>query len=295
MTADSVSVKDVLSNLSTNTDTFTETFNATFTDKKIANPSRLDCQLLLGFCLNRGRAWLIAHDDYILSDTEYATFTGHMSALRDGKPLQYIVGHQEFWSLDFQVNESTLIPRPETELLVDIALQLLGDCKPIIIDLGTGAGPIAVALSKERPEATIIATDFSFKALRCAKTNAARLTEQQPEFVQSNWLSCIAANCADLVISNPPYIDPSDPHLQQLGYEPTTALVADCAGLADLQEIIQSSYQVLKPNGAIVVEHGYDQQDAVVELFKRYQFEDIRAFSDLSHQPRAVSARKSVQ
>ena len=290
MTAVSVSVKDVLSNLSTHTNVF----NDVRTDENTANPSRLDCQLLLGYCLNQTRTWLIAHDDYVLSEAQYSTFTSHLSELRGGKPLQYILGHQEFWSLDFQVNESTLIPRPETELLIDIALQLIGDSKPVIIDLGTGAGPIAVALSKECPAATIIATDFSFKALRCAKSNAARLTDHKPAFVQSNWLSCITENSVDLVISNPPYIDPNDPHLPQLSYEPATALIADCAGLADLQEIIQSSYSILKPKGSVIVEHGYDQQNAVVELFKRCGYEDIQPFLDLANQPRAVSARKSV-
>lgn len=282
MIADSVSVKDVLSKLSTDT------------DSHLIIPSRLDGQLLLGFCLNQTRAWLIAHDDYILNASETSLFDRHLSALRNGKPLQYILGYQEFWSLNFEVNESTLIPRPETELLIDIALDLIGRDKSVVIDLGTGAGPIAVALSKECPDATIIATDYSVEAVRSAKMNASRLTTCQPAFVQAHWLSCIADDCADLVVSNPPYIDPDDPHLKQLTYEPQTALVAEAAGLADLEEIIRSSYRVLKANGAVIVEHGYDQQDAVVELFNRYRYVDIQPFCDLSDQPRAVSARKGM-
>ena len=282
MTADSVSVKDVLSNLSADT------------DPHLTNPSRLDCQLLLGFCLGQTRAWLIAHDDYLLTNSEGSQFRAYLSDLRNGKPLQYILGYQEFWSLNFQVNESTLIPRPETELLVEIALDLVAGSESIVIDLGTGAGPIAVALSKERPNTTIIATDFSFEAVCCAKMNASRLIDNQPVFIQAQWLSCITDNCADLVISNPPYIDSNDPHLQQLTHEPQTALVADSAGLSDLEEIIRSSFRVLKAKGALIVEHGYDQQEAVVKLFKRYNYEGIQTFSDLSDQPRAVSARKSV-
>ena len=184
-----------------------------------------------------------------------------------GEPLAYILGHQPFYDLDLHVTPATLIPRADTEILVDAALARLPEHTPCtVIDLGTGSGAIALTLAKHRPHARVIATDMSLAALHVAQDNARRHHLGNCHFLQSDWLAALAAHSADLIVSNPPYIAARDPHLSALTYEPQSALIAKEQGLADIRRILADAPRVLKTGGWLLFEHGYDQRDAIAAL-----------------------------
>ncbi len=250
----------------------------------------LDCQLLLAHALGQSRSWLFAHDDYQLGHCERQKFLNYCQHRADGKPLAYIVGRQEFWSLDFQVTEATLIPRPETELLVQTVLDRYKNESATLIDLGTGSGAIAAAIATERPAFSIFATDKTDPTLMVAAGNCQRLTTNPVRLIQADWLETFAPGQFDIIVSNPPYIDPDDDHLLNLIYEPTAALVSDDTGLKDISAIISGADRCLKAGGMILLEHGFDQQTAVIEMFKKHRFVKVEPLSDLAGQPRAVLA-----
>ncbi|MDO5090118.1 MAG: peptide chain release factor N(5)-glutamine methyltransferase, partial [Cardiobacteriaceae bacterium] len=184
-----------------------------------------------------------------------------------GEPLAYILGHQPFYDLDLRVTPATLIPRPDTETLVDAALaRLPQDCSATVLDLGTGSGAIALAIGKHRPRATIIASDLSAEALAVARENACHNRIPNVHFVQTSWLAAFADHCADLIASNPPYIADGDPHLAALAHEPQTALTAGHDGLDDIRTLLRDAPRVLRPGGWLLFEHGYDQRDAIAAL-----------------------------
>lgn len=253
---------------------------------------RLDCQILLAHALGQSRPWLIAHDDYPLSRCEQRAFMTALEHRRNGKPTAYITGIQEFWSLDFRVNESTLIPRPETELLVQTILERYTSTDGVLVDLGTGAGSIAISIANERPGLFVFGSDMNHATLQIAAQNCRRLTKSSVLLVQSDWLAAFSPGQFDIIVSNPPYVQPDDKHLAALRYEPPAALVADDNGLKDIKRILASAARYLKSHGMILLEHGFNQQDAVISLYQQNGFVQVEPLSDFSGQPRAVLAYK---
>jgi release factor glutamine methyltransferase len=254
----------------------------------------LDCQILLGCVLKQSRTWLYAHDDYELSSVEANRFHSIFASRASGVPIAYITGAQEFWSMEFQVTRDTLIPRPDTELIIEILLDRFSQARATVIDLGTGAGPIAIALSRERPAFEIFATDISLATLQIAQLNNVQLTDNQVNFVVSDWLEAFSPNQFDIIVSNPPYIDAGDPHLESLRHEPQSALVSQKNGLQDLEKIIRSSQRYLKPGGMILLEHGYNQRTEVCDLLKSSHYTQMETLDDLAGQPRVVLAYKAA-
>ncbi|MBL4679201.1 MAG: peptide chain release factor N(5)-glutamine methyltransferase [Pseudomonadales bacterium] len=258
----------------------------------------LDCHLLLGQALGKPRSWLLAHDDYILSTSESASYFSAFQQRKEGIPIAYILGEQEFWSLRFTVNQSTLIPRAETELLIEAILDRFPpDTKKDhskgrvqVIDLGTGAGPIAISLASERKHFKIVATDRSFDTLCTAQRNSQQVSSNKVVFVQCDWLTAFEDGQFDLIVSNPPYVEADDKHLESLKHEPYNALVADEKGLGDFRKIISSAEQKLRKGGMIILEHGYDQQSAVEGILVEYGFSGIEKLKDLNGQDRVILA-----
>jgi release factor glutamine methyltransferase len=261
----------------------------------------IDAQALLAHVLGRNRAWLAAHAEDALSRDQATTFEALARRRRDGEPVAYLTGFREFWGLPLAVSPAVLIPRPETETLVEQALARLPDDRDThVLDLGTGSGAIALAIAHSRPRATVLATDASPEALAIARDNAARLRVANVRFLQSDWYECVpapdddpAAVRFDLIASNPPYVVAGDPHLDagDLRFEPAAALSPGGDGLDALRIIVAGACRHLVPGGTLVVEHGYDQSAAVVNLFATAGFEDIVTARDLSGTPRVVAGR----
>lgn len=238
---------------------------------------RLDAELLLCHVLGVTRSYLYAWSDKTLSKQTYNQFQTLLARRVKDVPIAYIIGNQEFWSLELQVSENTLIPRPETELLVELALEHLDlNSQAKIIDLGTGSGAIALAIAKERINCNVIATDKSATALAIAKQNAKKLGLETIEFIETDWLNNLGI--ADVIISNPPYIATAYPNLPK--YEPRTALVAGNDGLKDIRTIIAQAPKHLTDAGYLLLEHGYDQAAAVRDLLK--QFQSVKTYQDLA-------------
>ena len=246
--------------------------------------ARTDAEILLAFLLKRSKAYLYTHPEEILSETEINLFNELIEKRRQGMPIAYLTGTREFWSLPLKVSEATLIPRPETELLVELTLDLLGSIESAqILDLGTGTGAIALALAKEKPNWKILACDKSDEALQIAKENAHQLQITNVEFIHSDWFTAIPiATQFHGIVSNPPYIASDDPHLEQgdLRFEPLSALASGQDGLRDLHLIIKQSISRLKKNGLLLVEHGYDQKNAVNALFRKYGYKEVKCWQD---------------
>lgn len=243
--------------------------------------SALDAEILLAHAIDKNRTWLRTWPEYLLSEEQVSRFEDFISRRRQGEPTAYIIGAQEFWSLTFKVTRDTLIPRPETELLVEQALQRIpSDQKYTIADLGTGSGAIALAIASERPQATVWALDMSEPALKVAQANAESNQINNVGFEQGSWLSDWQNGLLDMIVSNPPYVAPNDPHLADLVYEPVTALVAEDKGLSDIRQITQQATEHLKPGGYLLFEHGYDQGQAVREILQQAAFEQIETIKD---------------
>lgn len=248
---------------------------------------RLDVEVLLCHCLAKPRSYLRAWPERLLSLAEYEHFSQYLNRRAAGEPIAYIIGEREFWSLPLAVSPATLIPRPETELLVETALGLSLPADASALDLGTGSGAIALALKKERPDWSITATDRLASAVQLAMANSQRLG-LPIELMESNWFSALGRRRFHLIISNPPYIDAADPHLNagDVRFEPASALVAGECGLEDLFTIIQQAPQFLNPGGWLLLEHGWQQAEAVVATLKAAGFSQVRWQADLAGQPR---------
>lgn len=244
---------------------------------------RLDAQLLLLHALGRPqgeRAWLLAHDADEIEPAARKAFMGHCERRAGGEPLAYIVGHKEFFGLDLAVDARVLVPRPETETLVEWALELLAkQGSPRVVDLGTGSGAIALTLKHARPGAQVEGVDASAGALRVAAANA-RALGLDVALREDSWLTG-AAGRYDLIVGNPPYIAQDDPHLHALAHEPLAALAAGPDGLRDIRAIIEQSPSRLRQGGWLLLEHGYDQAAAVRALLAAGGFESVASRRDL--------------
>lgn len=248
---------------------------------------RGDAQALLAHLLGRDRAWLVTHGD--------ATAPGAEAALRrlvDGEPLAHLTGWQPFHGLTLAVTPATLVPRPDTEVLVDWALALLAGlpAAPRVVDLGTGSGAIALAVKAACPRADMVAVDFSAEALAVARGNGERLG-LAVEWLHGSWFAPLAGRRFDLVLSNPPYIAGDDPHLPALRHEPLTALTPGRDGLADLRALIDAAPQHLSPGGWLLLEHGWDQADAVAQHLAARRLTEVTLRRDLAGRPRASGGR----
>jgi release factor glutamine methyltransferase len=265
--------------------------NSTIELSNISASPRLDAEVLLAYILNKPRSFLYAHDDQDITTGEIEKFNLLVEQRMHGKPIAYLVGHKEFWNLDLFVDENVLIPRPETELLVEIVLQKFPADKNLkIADLGTGSGAIALSLAKERPLWQIFATDNSVAALAVAKRNAEKYAINNVTFCLGNWINALPAKKFDLIVSNPPYIAEGDPHLlQEIRYEPQTALISGAKGLDALTTIIHEAKNVLSPAGMLIFEHGFDQRDALINLMRENGYIDIQCYKDLNECDRVMA------
>jgi len=246
--------------------------------------ARLEARVLAAHAWQVDHAWLIAHDTDPLTEAHITQFETLLTRRLAGEPVAYLVGTREFYGRPFQVSPDVLIPRPDTELLVERALaNLPPDQVADVLDLGTGSGCIAITLALERPLARVTAVDRSPAALAIAQRNA-EILDAPVEFLTSDWFDALAGRRFDLIVSNPPYIAAADPHLARgdVRFEPLAALAAGQDGLDDLRRLIRDACAHLRPGGVLLLEHGYDQADAVVELLRQQGFEQISTLRDLA-------------
>ncbi len=248
--------------------------------------ARTEVQCLLQQVLMVERAYFYAHPERILSETESVNYQALLQRRLAGEPIAYILGKREFFGLNFFVSPATLIPRPETELLVELVLARsdVNMNGMRILDLGTGSGAIALSLAHHLPKAEVWACDISSKALTIARKNAEQLGISTVRFVESDWYEGLSNQCFNLIVSNPPYIEESDPHLSQgdLRFEPVNALAAGSDGLNDLRHIALNASSHLENNGWLLMEHGYNQAEPVREILKQAGFNSVFSAKDIS-------------
>ncbi|MDA8482605.1 peptide chain release factor N(5)-glutamine methyltransferase [Pseudomonas resinovorans] len=244
---------------------------------------RLDAELLLAAALGKPRSFLHTWPERVVSSEVAERYASYLERRRGGEPVAYILGHQGFWSLDLEVAPDTLIPRPDTELLVETALALLPANPAEVLDLGTGTGAIALALACERLSWKVTGVDRIAAAVELAERNRARLKLNNARFVESHWFSALGEQRFAMIVSNPPYIRAQDPHLVEgdVRFEPASALVAGADGLDDIRQIIQNAPRHLSPGGWLLLEHGCDQAQDVRDLLSRQGFQQVESRRDL--------------
>jgi len=254
----------------------------------------LDAEVLLAASLGKNRVWLRTWPDNAVPEQECARFLKCLGLRVAGQPVAYILGTREFWSLQLKVNEYTLIPRPETELLVETVLERVSRDDASVIDLGTGTGAIALALASERPRWNITATDKFGESLALARDNALALN-LAVNFIESDWFDAVPARLYDVVVSNPPYIDPADPHLSRgdVRFEPRRALVSPDNGLADIAQIAAQAKAYLPSGGVLLFEHGFDQGAGVRKLLSPLGYDKVETLQDLAGQDRVTFGYKT--
>lgn len=257
--------------------------------------ARLEARVLAAHVWQVDHAWLIAHDTDPLSDVHAAAFESLLTQRLEGVPVAYLVGMREFYGRPFQVSPEVLIPRPDTELLVELALaRMPPDQAMEVLDLGTGSGCIAITLALERPRARVTAVDRSAAARTIAERNA-DLLNAHVEFLTCDWFTALAGRRFDLIVGNPPYIAATDPHLARgdVRFEPLTALTAGRDGLADLRQLTAAARNHLRPGGVLLLEHGYDQADAVQALLRESGIPHPQSWLDLAGIPRVSGGELS--
>lgn len=267
---------------------------ATKSLQSVSDSALLDSEILLCAVLGKERTYLRTWPEKTLSPEQIETYRKLLHERQQGKPIAYIVGKREFWSLDFLTTPDVLIPRPETELLVELSLNRIPINHPYhVLDLGTGSGIIAITLATERPEVTITATDISSAALTIAQLNAVKHKAKSIRFYQSRWFEDVPPGKFDLILSNPPYLAEDDEHLIRgdLRFEPVTALIADQNGLGDITTIAQNARTRLQPHGHLMIEHGCDQGLAVRSLFIDLGYRSVQTHQDLAGLSRVTSGQ----
>ncbi|EMB4653016.1 peptide chain release factor N(5)-glutamine methyltransferase [Klebsiella aerogenes] len=254
---------------------------------------RRDAEILLGHVTGKARTWILAFDETVLTAEQLAELEALLARRANGEPVAHLVGQREFWSLPLFVSPATLIPRPDTECLVEQALVRLPQTACRILDLGTGTGAIALALASERADCKVTAVDFIPDAAALAARNAAHLALNNVTVLQSDWFSALKGQRFAMIVSNPPYIDETDPHLAEgdVRFEPRTALVAADQGLADLAHIIREGRQYLLPNAYMLLEHGWKQGEAVRALFNEAGYLDVETCRDYGDNERLTLGR----
>lgn len=255
---------------------------------------RRDAEILLGFVTGKARTFILAFGETSLTDEQQEQLAALLARRVRGEPVAHLIGEREFWSLPLFVSPATLIPRPDTECLVEQALARLPATPCRILDLGTGTGAIALALASERPDCQVTAVDLIPEAVALAQRNAEHLGIRNIEIVQSRWFSALEGQTFSLIVSNPPYIDAQDPHLAQgdVRFEPLSALVAADNGLADLHTLIKDAPRYLLPQGWLLLEHGWQQGAAVREIFARYGWQQVETCRDYGDNERLTLGRR---
>lgn len=257
--------------------------------------ARIEVRVLLCHALgNINHAWLIAHGNEPVTDTLRQTFEALLARRIAGEPIAHILGLREFYGREFQVTPATLIPRPDTEILIETALEKIPANQPCrILDLGTGTGAIGITLALERPYCQIVIVDFSNEALAVAKDNIHHFAASNVTALHSDWYSAVKGQRFDLIASNPPYIETGDPHLQQgdLRFEPITALASGADGLDDIRTISSQAADHLNPGGWLMLEHGYQQGAAVRDILEQHGFTSIGTVTDLAEHDRVTLGR----
>nr|WP_159465453.1 peptide chain release factor N(5)-glutamine methyltransferase [Scandinavium goeteborgense] len=266
--------------------------------ERLANSEspRRDAEILLGHVTGKTRTYILAFDETTLTTEEGTQLETLLSRRVNGEPVAHLVGMREFWSLPLEVTPATLIPRPDTECLVEQALGRLPESPCDILDLGTGTGAIALALASERPDCRVTAVDFVADAVALATRNARSLGINNVTIAQSNWFSALEGKTFGMIVSNPPYIDEQDPHLAEgdVRFEPLSALVAADEGLADLAHIIQEGRRFLLPGGWMLLEHGWKQGPAVRELYIQAGYDEVETCRDYGGNERLTVGRRNA-
>ena len=262
--------------------------------------AKLEAEILLAFILNKPRSHLYTWPEQEISASQQSQYNSLLRRRCSGEPIAYMTGEREFWGLTLKVSPATLIPRPETERLVEIALSYIPDSEAVrVADLGTGSGAIALAIASERPKASIVATDISDAALEVAQENQSILGLSRVRFYQGHWFDALGdqgetSEQFNFIVANPPYIAEGDPHLVQgdLRFEPALALSSGSDGLHDLRTIIQNATQYLAKGAYLLLEHGYDQASAISDLFEKSGYSDVQCYSDYGDRERATIGRR---
>lgn len=261
---------------------------------EVSDSARLDAEILLARTIDMPRSYLFAHPEDELDERSFEQFAGLLQRRADGEPMAYIMGTKEFWSHELMVNAATLVPRPETELLVDLALREIprkADWQ--ILDLGTGSGALAIALASERMLCQITATDVSAAALAVAEENARHLCLGNVEFLAGHWTEPVRNRRFKVIVSNPPYVRADDPALGELRHEPRSALVSGPDGLDAIRALAAECAGILEPAGVLLLEHGADQQGEVSAILEATGWSDIVGHNDYAGLPRVTVARRS--
>lgn len=265
---------------------------ATFTLSGSESPKR-DAEILLSFVTNKTRTFLMAFSETEITEEELHRLNTFLNRRKTGEPIAYITGVKEFWSLKFNVSPTTLIPRPDTEKLVELALEYLPKVPVEVLDLGTGTGAISIAMATERPDCLFTAVDKSDEVIQLAQSNAKQIGVNNVYFLSGNWYKPIKGRMFSMIVSNPPYIEPTDIHLFQgdVRFEPRSALVAEDDGLADIKQIIQGATKHLNQYGWLLIEHGWKQGEAVRTIFKQHSFQLVETYTDYSGNERVTVGR----
>jgi len=259
--------------------------------RNVSDSPMLDAELLLARALDVPRTYLVAHPEDSLDPAAVERFFSAIERRSDGLPLAYISGEKEFWSMTLFVSPDTLVPRPETEVLVQQALQRIPDGESFaVLDLGTGNGAIAMAIARERSNCNVTATEISDSALAVARENANRHALPNIEFLSGDWTAPVAGRTFDLIASNPPYVPSADPDLEHLTYEPQMALASGADGLDAIRRISVEAKLIIKPGGTLLIEHGDRQQQEVARILSAEGWTEIRHVNDLAGKPRVTIA-----